>query len=121
MGVEIEEEVMPSREELDALVRRVENPVCNVCTNDDNTNSVNTGGGRAGTFVLISDEEMRKMRVKELQEELVKCEEAYWEELTPQSVPVEEPDSPFQAQACNIPEEEHDHMTLKYNFNQTMC
>eukprot|EP00957_Ditylum_brightwellii_P115218 8787263-Ditylum_brightwellii.AAC.1 len=45
MGVEIEEEVMPPREDFDAIVRRAENPICNTCPDDDDTNNVNTYGG----------------------------------------------------------------------------
>jgi hypothetical protein len=37
MDVDIEVEAMPSREDLDALVRRAENSIYNVCK-DDNTN-----------------------------------------------------------------------------------
>eukprot|EP00957_Ditylum_brightwellii_P054441 4124763-Ditylum_brightwellii.AAC.1 len=44
----------------------------------------------------------------------------YWEKLTLQSVPVEEPENLFQAQAPTIPEEEHEHAPLKYNFNLIM-
>ena len=61
MDVDIEVEAMPSREDLDALVRRAENSIYNVCK-DDNTNndSINTNMV-AGSFILISDEEMKKI------------------------------------------------------------
>ena len=45
MRVVIEEESVTPREELDALVRRAENPVCDMHMDDDsNTTSVNTDG-----------------------------------------------------------------------------
>eukprot|EP00957_Ditylum_brightwellii_P191936 14610499-Ditylum_brightwellii.AAC.1 len=67
----IEKEALPSREEFEAIVAWAENPINNDTTrqgkNDDTV-------GDAGSFVLISDEDMKKMENKELQDELGKQE-----------------------------------------------
>ena len=167
----IEEEALPSREDYEAIVARAENPINNN-TNPVNNDMTRRGEnddtiGDAGTFVLISDEDMNKMRNKELQDELGKrglvkrgwkselvahlkkamrdgvlivddnaasttniepssaelpgfSDGAYWEELIPQSAPVEEPTNPFQARAPTVPEEDHFHVPKKYNFDLTI-
>eukprot|EP00957_Ditylum_brightwellii_P047727 3625769-Ditylum_brightwellii.AAC.1 len=72
----IKEEALPSREEFEAIVAREENPVNND-TNLVNNNMTHLGEnddtiGDAATFVLISDEDLNKMKNKELQDELGK-------------------------------------------------
>eukprot|EP00957_Ditylum_brightwellii_P030976 2346797-Ditylum_brightwellii.AAC.1 len=126
----IEEEALPPKEALEALMIWAENPINNgmKCQVKNDVTAEN-----AGTFAFISDKDVKKMRVKELQDELQKwgCikrgrtsesiahlkkvmldrtlivddnaaptntetssselpgfpDEAYWEELLPQSAP----------------------------------
>eukprot|EP00957_Ditylum_brightwellii_P069529 5280364-Ditylum_brightwellii.AAC.1 len=70
-----EEEALPSKEELEDLVARAENPVCNNDMThqavDDNINSDLTAGN-PGSFALISDENIDQMMVRELQDRMRK-------------------------------------------------
>eukprot|EP00957_Ditylum_brightwellii_P122860 9368452-Ditylum_brightwellii.AAC.1 len=80
---------------------------------------------------------MKRLKVKELKEKLVKhddntnntvpttslaefAEGVYCKEFTPQSDHVEVLEKPFQAWASTIPEEGHEYVPLKYNFNITV-
>eukprot|EP00957_Ditylum_brightwellii_P211264 15365966-Ditylum_brightwellii.AAC.1 len=44
----------------------------------------------------------------------------YWEELFPQSAPVEEHTIMFQAPAPTVPKEKHDHTPKEFNYDFTM-
>eukprot|EP00957_Ditylum_brightwellii_P117705 8978594-Ditylum_brightwellii.AAC.2 len=47
-------------------------------------------------------------------------EGAYWEELLPQSAPVEESTNAFQACALTVLEDDDDYVPQKFNFDFTM-
>eukprot|EP00957_Ditylum_brightwellii_P050006 3790766-Ditylum_brightwellii.AAC.1 len=47
-------------------------------------------------------------------------EGSYWEELSPQSAPVEEPTTAFQAHTPTVSEENHDHVLQKFDVDFTM-
>eukprot|EP00957_Ditylum_brightwellii_P125245 9547531-Ditylum_brightwellii.AAC.1 len=140
LALNIEEEAPPSNKELESLMAWTENHVCNNNNMtdqvvNDNINS-NITAGDPGSFILISGEDMDKSRVEELQDKLKKQapttiasslseipgfpDGPYWEELLPQSSPVEEPTNTFQACAPTVPEEDHFHVPQKLNFDLTM-
>eukprot|EP00957_Ditylum_brightwellii_P124134 9462754-Ditylum_brightwellii.AAC.1 len=125
-----EEEALPSKKELAALVAYAENPVHNntnitCCVVDDNINSDFTAGD-PGSSVLISDKNIDQMRQAMLDRVVIIDENTaltnaatssnkilgfpegvYWEDLLPQSASVEEPTNAFQGCAPTVPEEDH--------------
>eukprot|EP00957_Ditylum_brightwellii_P037425 2831458-Ditylum_brightwellii.AAC.1 len=66
LGVEIEEEALPSKKEFEALLARDKHPVHKDAHPDDENNA----NGDDGTFVIISNEDIRQFKVKDLQEYL---------------------------------------------------
>eukprot|EP00957_Ditylum_brightwellii_P107411 8196069-Ditylum_brightwellii.AAC.1 len=48
------------------------------------------------------------------------AEGEYWGENLPQSAPVEEPTNSFQAYAPTVPEEDHEYVPQKVNFDFAM-
>eukprot|EP00957_Ditylum_brightwellii_P117704 8978594-Ditylum_brightwellii.AAC.1 len=62
--------------DIEALVEAIENPVHNnntLCQVIDDIININITAVDPGSFVLISDEDIDQMRVKDLQDELKKC------------------------------------------------
>eukprot|EP00957_Ditylum_brightwellii_P199562 15212713-Ditylum_brightwellii.AAC.1 len=146
MRVEIEEDPMSSKEELDAIVWMVENPV-RANTDDMNVTDGSVDGDELGKrglvkrgrkpellawlrkamadkVVLVGTNRSNRSRGNNAATDTVPSEEtpgfaegSYWEELTPLTDAVEEPQSRFQARAPTVPEEEYKHVPLKYNFD----